>query len=463
MKVMKFKSLQAVLFALSLGFTATAETVDQEYREFTGSNGKVIKAVLVDKDETNAMLLLSNGGRAKVPFESLSEEDRDYVKAWSKEKALFLQKCLGLTVRELLELRGYESFPVRFANNSILVDGKVNGKDARFLIDTGAGTSLLHVPFAEEAGCEVGPMDQTIYGVAGEAPAGWTSMQSFQLGQSVFKDRRILATDLRFNRTEVRDVGHEVIFGADFLHTLDAVITYKERLMFLRPDLSDESKVDLDLDDESEGEYSLKFRLFKTKDGKVLRGNVVSKSTVSVKLKLTNGQEQTVAMSRLVPDDEAYVRKWSEAGDIFLKYCGGLTIEELLTLRKYQSFQYKRRGNHIFVDGTLNGKDSTYMIDTGADSSLLQLWAAEKYECEIGPMDQKVMGIGGESPAAVTKIAELTMGDAKFTNRKVLSTDMTREDQEDDRDYVGLFGADFMRELDAVITYKESRVFLLQR
>ena len=169
------------------------------------------------------------------------------------------------------------------------------------------------------------------------------------------------------------------------------------------------------------------------------------------------------AFSRLVPEDEAYARKWSEAGDTFLKYCGGLSLEEVLTLREYQSFQYERKGNHIFVDGTLNGNVVTYMIDTGADNSLLHLWAAEKNDCEVGPMDKKVYGIGGEAPAAVTKIAELTMGEAKITNRKVLSTDLARFEGDDELDYAGIFGADFMRELDAVITYKESRVFLIQR
>jgi predicted aspartyl protease len=463
MIIMTIKHWAAAIIVIGFGLNASASDLTQEYREFTGSNGKVIKAVLVDKDEGNAMLVLDNGGRAKVALENLSEADREFVSSWSKEKALFLQKCRGLTVRELLELRGYESFPFRLESNSIIVDGKLNGKDARFLIDTGAGTSLLHEPFAKEAGCVVGPMDEVIYGVSGEAPAGWTTMKTFQLGQAVFKDRRILATDRRFKMPEGYELRDDAIFGADFLNTLDAVITYKDRLMFLRPDLSDESKVDLDLDDESEGENSLRFRIFKTKDGKVLRGNVVSKSTVSVKLKLTDGQEQSVAMSRLVPDDEAYVRRWSEASDTFLRYCGGLSIEEVLTLREYQSFEYERRGNHIFVDGTLNGKESTYMIDTGADNSLLHLWAAEKYGCDVGPMDRKVYGIGGEAPAAVTKIAELTMGDARITNRKVLSTDMTRSDREEDLDYVGLFGADFMRELDAVITYRESRVFLIQR
>ena len=62
----------------------------------------------------------------------------------------------------------------------------------------------------------------------------------------------------------------------------------------------------------------------------------------------------------------------------------------------------------------------------------------------------------------MTKIHKLTMGDAVLTNRKILSCDLNR-DREGEMDYVGLFGADFMRELDAVITYRENRVFLIQR
>jgi predicted aspartyl protease len=103
------------------------------------------------------------------------------------------------------------------------------------------------------------------------------------------------------------------------------------------------------------------------------------------------------------------------------------------------------------------------MIDTGADSSLLHINAAKKYGCEVGPMDQEVWGIGGKAPAAVTNIVKLTMGEAVLTNRKVLATDMKRGDDDDNLDYVGLFGADFMRELDAVITYTENRIFLIQR
>ncbi len=89
--------------------------------------------------------------------------------------------------------------------------------------------------------------------------------------------------------------------------------------------------------------------------------------------------------------------------------------------------------------------------------------AAKKFGCEVGPLDQWVYGIGGKAPAAVTVIPKLTMGDAVLTNRKIISTDLNRGGGEGEMDYVGLFGADFMRELDAVITYRENRIFLLQR
>ncbi len=439
---------------------ARARTPDpsQEYRDFKGTNGKVIQAVLIDKSDTEAVLLLRNGQRADVPLEKLSEPDRDYVKTWAKDKAIFLRKCRALTIRQCLELRGYESFTFRLENNSIFIDARINGKPAKLLIDTGAGTSLLHAPYAGSVGLEVGPLTETIYGVAGEAKAGWTPVPTIQLGEAVFKDRRILATDMLKDRPAGSKSREDGILGAEFMNKLDAVISYPERRIFLRPDQSDEDKAGI-----SDGSGGTGFRLFKTKDGKTLRGNVVSKTPTVATFKTVDGKTQQIGIDRFVPEDAAYLNAWSEAGALFLQHCQSLTVNELLTLRKYQSFRFERRGNHIFVDGTLNGNDVTYMIDTGADNSLLNLQAAKDYGCEVGDMDQEVWGIGGKAPAAVSKIAKLTMGEAVLTNRKVLATDLTRGEPGRDIGYVGLFGADFMRELDAVITYTENRIFLIQR
>jgi hypothetical protein len=77
-------------------------------------------------------------------------------------------------------------------------------------------------------------------------------------------------------------------------------------------------------------------------------------------------------------------------------------------------------------------------------------------------MEHKVYGIGGSAPAGETVMKKITLGKVELTNRRTLATDMTGRAGRD-LDYVGLFGADFMRELDAVITYREDRIFLYQR
>lgn len=432
---------------------------DGDYRDFKGSNGTVIQAVLIDRTDAGATLLLRNGKRSVVPLDKLSAEDQEYVKSWNKDKAVFLQKCRSLTIRQLLELRGYESFVFRFEGNSIFINGKVNGKEGKFLIDTGAGTSLLHIPFATKAECKIGEMTEKIYGVAGEAPAGYADVGTFSIGEAVLKDRQILSTDLANGLPAGQQPREDVILGADILSQLDAVISYPERRIFLRPDRSDESTVE-----DSENDENLAFRLIKTKDGKTFRGNIVSKTPTVITVAQQNGQKTQIPISRLSPEDAEYATNWSEASAFFLQHCQSLTIKELLELRRYQSFEYERRGNHIFVDGTLNDNKVTYMVDTGANNTCLHIEAAKKYGCEVSPtMDHFVYGIGGKAPAALTVIPKVTMGDVVLTNRKILSTDLNRDQPEDSMDHVGLFGADFMRELDAVITYRESRIFLIQK
>ena len=402
-------------FAALLGvstLTAQDANATQALRVFKGTNGKEIKAALIDKNETSATLLLENKRRAIVPLANLSPEDQQYIKEWSKEKALFLQKCLGLSVRQLLELRGYESFPIILQGNSIIVTSKLNGKDAKFIVDTGAGTSLLHTKTAEKCELTVGPMTEIVSGVAGDVPAGWVQVPTLALGESLFKDRKILATDMDKDKPPGAKSDETAgLFGADLLSQLDTVISYKENRIFFRPDKSDRSQVEGDaaksVDLGVEGEVknkdeALNFRIFKQRDGKSFRANIISKTPTVLTVKLVDGKTQQVPVANLSDEDQKYADIWTEAGDIFLRYCGALTIEELLNLRKYNAFLYERRGNHIFVDGTLNDAKVTWMIDTGANTSLLDLKQANKSGCEVGPMEHLIYGSGGSAPAGET-------------------------------------------------------------
>lgn len=462
-------------FAALLGVATLAAqdaTATQALRVFKGTNGKEIKAALIDKNETSATLLLENKRRAIVPLANLSPEDQQYIKEWSKEKALFLQKCLGLSVRQLLELRGYESFPIILQGNSIIVTSKLNGKDAKFIVDTGAGTSLLHTKTAEKCELTIGPMTEIVSGVAGDVPAGWVQVPTLALGESLFKDRKILATDMDKDKPAGAKSDETAgLFGADLLSQLDTVISYKENRIFFRPDKSDRTQVggdaakSADLGVEGEVKHkdeALNFRIFKQRDGKSFRANIISKTPTVLTVKSVDGKTLQVPVANLSDEDQKFADAWTEAGDIFLRFCGALTIEELLNLRKYNAFLYERRGNHIFVDGTLNDAKVTWMIDTGANTSLLDLKQANKSGCEVGPMEHLIYGIGGSAPAGETVMKKITLGKVEMTNRRTLATDMSARSGRE-LDYVGLFGADFMRELDAVITYSEKKIFLYQR
>lgn len=451
----------AVLFSLCAQFAgAQQEGVEQAYRTFTGSNGVELEAVLLnrDDDKKTAQLLLKNGKRANVPFDKLSDEDREYVKSWSKEKAIFLRSCRGLTIRQLLELRGYEPIKFELEGNAIMLEGKLNGKPAKIQVDTGAGTTLLHAPFVEAAGCKIGPMEHKIWGVAGFQPAGMAEIPTLEIGSSVFKDEEIMAADRDFNMPKGFKRNEDILLGAEYLIKLETVISYKERTIFFRPDNSD--KVEITKNGEGDDDFS--FRIFKTKSGKTIRGKMVGKTENAAKIELQNGKTQLVSFFTMSDDDKEYAYSWSEQKAMFMQHCRSLTIEELLDLRDYQSFQYKRQRNHIFVDGTLNDNEVVWMIDTGADNSLLHLNSAKKFGCEVGPMDKKVYGIGGSAPAAATDIKKITLGEAVLTNRTLLATDMKRHQEDKEQEWVGLFGADYMRELEAVITYRESRIFLKQ-
>ncbi|MBK1854906.1 aspartyl protease family protein [Verrucomicrobiaceae bacterium 5K15] len=450
---MKLTTLIAAA-CLFLPFTATAKE-GIEYRKFTATNGNSISAVIVDKNETAVVFLLENGKRATVPLTTLSEDDRSYVKSWNKAKAVFLRECRSLSVGELLTLRGYEAIPIKLEGNTMMVQLEINGKPAKMVLDTGAGSSLLHTGACKRVGAALGPFDYKVYGVSGEAPAALAQVDEFKVGEAVFKDRQIMATDMAKDMAPGAKVRDDGLLGAEVLSDLEAVITYRERKLFIRPDRSDVNETEGDT-----SEDALSFRIFKTKRGKIYRGLIASKTSTVATIAQQNGKNVQVPISLLSPEDAAYVISWTEARATFLRHCRSLTINELLELRQYLSFEYERRGNHIFVDGKLNDNDVTWMIDTGADNSLLHIDAAKEHGAKVGSMTKEVWGVGGKAPAAATDVDSVSLGKAVFRKRKILATDLDRFDS--GLDYVGLFGADFLRETYAVITYKEKRIFLKQ-
>lgn len=218
-----------------------------EFRQWTAAEGgKSFMAALTDKSETEAIFRMPGDKTVKLALEKLSEPDRDYISKWSKLRDELAKdpEWRTLTVKELLELRAYQSFVYRLEGNHILVDGTVTGPagetKTRFLIDTGADSCTMNYKFAKEtAKLEVGTLGETkIRGIGGEADAAFTKIPLIKLGEAIIRDRVAVSAEI-FKKQIGGEGNHDALFGAEFLRELDAVISYKEGRMFLKPDNSD--------------------------------------------------------------------------------------------------------------------------------------------------------------------------------------------------------------------------------
>ena len=454
-----FTALVAGLIAL-LPATATGQQA-AAYRRYMTRDGKTFYASVVTKTDLDATFKLQSGQITKLAFRDLSAPDQQFVRKWTpfKEALMNNAQFAKLSVKELLEMRGYQSFEFDIKGNHIFVEGELNGKRARFMVDTGADSSLIQVDAAKDAGLEIGPFDQEIYGVGGKAMAAVTKVPLLKMGDATIENRKILTTDLFKQMGGKGD--YDAIFGADFLRELDAVISYREGRMFLKPE---NVKPAAAKPGQPPPAGYAEWKRWTTADGKNFVAALVEKNDKEVTFRMQNGKTAPWAIDKLADADKDIVAKWDKLRDVIAKMpeWRTLTVKELLELRAYQSFEYRASGNHILVDGMVGSTKATFLIDTGAFDGLLNLDFSKKAGLEMGPMDQIVAGIGGTAPAATTKVPMLKIGDAIIENRTMLSSDIYKDLHipGGQGDHDALFGANFLRELDGVISYKEARIFL---
>lgn len=462
---MKPTALLALSLALAAALAPAAARADESdnLRRFSLRDGRSFQATIVAKVGNNVTLRMLNGREEVTPIGMLSEPDRMYVAKWTPFKDALLRNAdfAKATVQQLLEMRGYQTFEFDIQGNHIFVEGELNGKPQKFLIDTGADTSLLDLKAAEECGLEIGPLTEKVSGVAGEAPAAVVRVPTLKLGDAVVTNRRILAADMFKDHGGQRT--HGAIFGADFLRELNAVISYREGRMFLKTEPGPEAEpTGQPAQAAQPAAAKQEFRRWTAADGRSMFAALDAKTETEVVFRMQNGQKARLPLDKLSAEDQAFIGKWNQLRDQLAANpeFNRLSVKELLELRGYQSLEYRLSGNHIIIDGEANGKKSRFLIDTGAHGGVFHIDFAREIGLDVGPMDQWIYGIGGKAPAAIIKVKSLKLGDAVIENREMLGADLLRQQKAFGSSHDAIFGADFMRELDAVISYKEARMFL---
>jgi predicted aspartyl protease len=115
-------------------------------------------------------------------------------------------------------LKQVASLPSRFVNNEILVDLTVDDAPVSFVIDTGAGASLIGLGLATRLNLPVRSRPGAMYGATGAAENNVATVHSLQLGRMVAHNQSFFV-DANFG--DGKDGRPAGILGADFLGSYD--------------------------------------------------------------------------------------------------------------------------------------------------------------------------------------------------------------------------------------------------
>jgi hypothetical protein len=207
---------------------------DPNLRTWTNREGRTLKGVIIGKTAEKARLRQDDGKLLELSLTALSDADQEFVKNWSPEAYRLNTEFASMTIGEILDARDFLSFKYTIEQNHIIVDGEMNGQKKKYLVDTGAQTTLIDLASAKAAGCEVGPMDFFVVGIGGQkVPAGLAKVKSFKLGDVWLENREVTTAEMFKYRPHTKN--HDALFGGDFLRELDGVIDYRTSRFWLKP------------------------------------------------------------------------------------------------------------------------------------------------------------------------------------------------------------------------------------
>jgi len=118
----------------------------------------------------------------------------------------------------------------------------------------------------------------------------------------------------------------------------------------------------------------------------------------------------------------------------------------------------QNKTNYLIAKGIVNGKKVSFIIDTGASSSMIDKKWADKLNLKLSKSNGKAAGYGSASfDLSIIKKLEIELGDKVFKISKAMCTDLSNVNKSLKRDgakpIVGLIGADILIKYKAIIDY----------
>lgn len=144
------------------------------------------------------------------------------------------------------------------------------------------------------------------------------------------------------------------------------------------------------------------------------------------------------------------------------------TVEEALCQLGFTAIPLRelRTGHHL-VQVTLNGRKATFVVDTGANVTVLHAGLAEAFDLQPGlGVRGAAVGLGGSTGARLWGLKDLSIGPVPVRQRTIVTTDLSQVtgalSRLSDTPISGIVGQDVMKAHQAVIDVAGPTLHLLQ-
>jgi hypothetical protein len=146
------------------------------------------------------------------------------------------------------------------------------------------------------------------------------------------------------------------------------------------------------------------------------------------------------------------------------------TVDHAMCLLGFAAVPLKEllTGHHL-VDAVVNGTPGTFVLDTGANASVIHAPFADRYGLKpaLGGLVPAVgIGVGGSQRAGVSTIDSLQIAGIDIRQRRMMTADLAQVVKllgplAGNRDIVGIIGQDVMKEHRAVIDVAKPILYLI--
>lgn len=196
-------------------------------------------------------------------------------------------------------------------------------------------------------------------------------------------------------------------------------------------------------------------RIFTNLEGKKIEAEILSKSDNHVRIRTLSGKEYPIELKTLSETDREFIRNWVDPNS--KAAIARTDIAEVMKARGFVGVPFTNEQNHLFVDFEIEGKPVTFLLDSGAMTSIITPAASRELGLVVRESQAQVAGVGGGAKVeGQTKSKDCRFGDSEPVSMDLIVMDLPSTGVK----IHGLIGSDFFRAHHAMLDYSGETLWL---